>query len=213
MTRQARAEQTRLLLLDAAAVLLHRDGYAATSMVDIAREAGVTKGGLYFHFSSKDEICDEVQEAAVAVLRAHVARAAARGPAPHLRRLAELSRALMGWLHSDAKVGAGFRLAREMGSKDPRFAAFTRAWLQQVRGHVAAAHAAGELGARVRPETAALLVVVTCLGLETAAAGGTIPPETDLVRALAELWRVIEPAETAQAQSRTGARAHGSAGR
>ncbi|GAA3548033.1 ScbR family autoregulator-binding transcription factor [Amycolatopsis ultiminotia] len=197
VTKQARAEQTRLLLLDAAAVLLHRDGYAATSMVDIAREAGITKGGLYFHFSSKDEVCDEVQDAAIAVLRGHVDRAAVRGPAANLRRLADLSRALMGWLSSDAKVGASFRLAREMGAKDPRFVAFTRAWLAQVRAHISAAHETGELARRVHPELAALLVVVTCVGLETAAASGTIPQDTDLVRALGGLWRMIEAAEAA----------------
>ena len=190
VTKQARAELTRHLLLDAAAALLHRDGYAATSMVDIAREAGVTKGGLYFHFSSKDEICDEVQSAAVAVLHRHVARA--RGRRPHLRRLADLSRALMGWLAEDTKVGASFRLAREMGSNDPRFVAFVRAWLGQVRAHIAAAHGAGELSPHVRPDMAALLVVVTCVGLESAAASGTIPAGTDLVSTLSELWRVIE---------------------
>ncbi len=199
VTKQARAELTRLLLLDAAATLFYRDGYAATSMVDIAREAGVTKGGLYFHFSSKDEVCDEVQSAAVAVLHGHVARA--RGSRPHLRRLAGLSRALMGWLAEDAKVGASFRLAREMGSNDPRFVAFVRAWMGQVRAHIAAAHGAGELSPRVRPDLAALLVVVTCVGLETASASGTIPAGTDLANTLSELWRVIEVAQPADSSA------------
>jgi AcrR family transcriptional regulator len=192
VTKQARAEQTRLLLLDAAAVLLHRDGYAATSMVDIAREAGITKGGLYFHFSSKDEICDEVQQAAVAVLQEHVERPA---PAslPVLRRLAALAHALMDWLETEPKVGASFRLTREMGAKDERYVVFSRAWFAQVRQYVADAHTAGELGTDVPPDTVALLLVVTCVGLESVVAGGTIGQDVDLARTLTELWRLIDP--------------------
>lgn len=202
VTKQARAEQTRLLLLDAAAELLHRDGYAATSMVDIARQAGVTKGGLYFHFSSKDEVCDEVQGAAVAVLQEHVDRVDRRSGAPALRRLAELSRALMHWLGADPKVGASFRLTREMGSKHARYVAFTRAWLAQVRRYIAEAHDAGELSAEVLPDMATLLVVVTCVGLESVVASGTIPADTDLTRTLSELWRVIELAEPVPSTAR-----------
>lgn len=205
MAKQARAEQTRLLLLDAAAVLLHRDGYAATSMVDISREAGVTKGGLYFHFSSKDEVCDEVQEAAVAVLRDYVDQRSASMPALH--RLAGLGRELMGWLEHDPTVGASFRLAREMGSKDERFAAFSRAWFAQVRRYLADARAAGELTADVPLDTTALLVLVTCVGLESVVAGGTIGAEVDLGRTLGELWRLIDPGRLAPAspvRGRTG---------
>ncbi|HEY2059898.1 ScbR family autoregulator-binding transcription factor [Amycolatopsis sp. NBC_01480] len=193
VTKQARAEQTRLLLLDAAAVLLHRDGYAATSMVDIAREAGITKGGLYFHFSSKDEICDEVQQAAVTVLNEHVEHRE-QASLPALRRLAVLGHALMGWLETEPKVGASFRLTREMGSKDERYVAFSRAWFARVRQYVADAHEAGELAGEAPSDTVALLLVVTCVGLEAVVASGTIDPDVDLARTLIELWRLIDPA-------------------
>ncbi|WP_406637038.1 hypothetical protein [Amycolatopsis sp. WGS_07] len=53
---------------------------------------------------------------------------------------------------------------------------------------------------------AALLVVVTCVGLESAAASGTIPPGTDLVSTLSELWRVIEVSQPSDsAAEATGA--------
>ncbi|MFI5614927.1 ScbR family autoregulator-binding transcription factor [Amycolatopsis sp. NPDC051903] len=202
MTKQARAEQTRLQLLEAAAELLHRDGYAATSMVDIARQAGVTKGGLYFHFTSKDDVCDEVQAAAVAVLADHVRWIDRRitAPPPSLRRLAELSRALMHWLGADPKVGASFRLAREMGAKDVRFVVFVRAWLAEVRRYVAEADEAGELSAGVLPDMASLLVVVLCVGLESVVGSGAVPADIDLERTLTELWRVIELAEPVAAR-------------
>ncbi|WP_169514501.1 ScbR family autoregulator-binding transcription factor [Actinokineospora enzanensis] len=191
MTKQARAEQTRSLLLDAAADLLHRDGYANTSMVDISRAAGVTKGGLYFHFSSKDEICDEVQDAAVAVLHAFVARQLTT-PSPALRRLADLGYALMSWIDTDARVGASFRLAREMGAQDVRFVAFTRAWLAQVHRYVTEARASGELAATAPLDIVTLLLVVTCVGLESVVASHTVTLESDLVDTLAALWRLVD---------------------
>ncbi|MFJ9784807.1 ScbR family autoregulator-binding transcription factor [Amycolatopsis sp. NPDC101161] len=191
MTKQARSEHTRRLLLEAAAELLHRDGYAATSMVGIAQAAGVTKGGLYFHFSSKDEICDEVQEAATAVLREHVSRQLAVSR-PALPRLADLSRALMHWLDADPKVGASFRMAREMGSVDERFVVFSRAWLAQVHEYVTEALAGGELGADVPVETAELLVVVTCVGLESVVSSRIVVPDSDLASTLGKLWRLLE---------------------
>ncbi|MGW5723134.1 ScbR family autoregulator-binding transcription factor [Amycolatopsis sp. NPDC003865] len=191
MTKQARSEQTRRLLLEAAAELLHRDGYAATSMVGIAQAAGVTKGGLYFHFSSKDEICDEVQDAATAVLREHVNRQSAV-PRPALPRLADLSRALMRWLDTDPKVGASFRMAREMGAADERFVGFSRAWLAQVHEYVAEALAGGELGTDVPIETAELLVVVTCVGLESVVSSRIVVPDSDLAVMLGKLWRLLE---------------------
>ncbi|HET6709318.1 ScbR family autoregulator-binding transcription factor [Amycolatopsis sp.] len=194
MTKQARSEHTRRLLLEAAAELLHQDGYAATSMVGISQAAGVTKGGLYFHFSSKDEICAEVQGAAVRVLHEHVRRQLGV-PGPALRRLAELSRALMRWLDTDPKVGASFRMAREMGSVDERFVVFSRAWLAQVRQYVADAQAGGELGADVSPEAAELLVVVTCAGLEAVVSSRIVVPDTGLAATLAKLWQLIELAD------------------
>ena len=47
------AEQTRQALLDAALVVFSRDGFAASRLVDIAAEAGVTRGAIYHHFDNK----------------------------------------------------------------------------------------------------------------------------------------------------------------
>lgn len=56
MARQGRAEQTRSAIVAAAAELFDRRGYEATSLADITTHAGVTKGSLYFHFSSKEDL-------------------------------------------------------------------------------------------------------------------------------------------------------------
>lgn len=47
---------TRERILDAAEALIQVRGFGATSTGDILKTAGVTKGTLYHHFASKDEL-------------------------------------------------------------------------------------------------------------------------------------------------------------
>ena len=56
-------EVRRQQILDAALRAFSRDGYDKTSMARIARDAGLTKGGVYFHFSSKEELFTATVEA------------------------------------------------------------------------------------------------------------------------------------------------------
>lgn len=55
-TQQERRESTRSALLDATVRCLGRDGYAATSISSIIKEAGVSRGALLHHFPSKNEL-------------------------------------------------------------------------------------------------------------------------------------------------------------
>lgn len=52
------AQETRTRLLDAAEQVFHRQGVARTSLADIAQEAGVTRGAVYWHFANKADIYD-----------------------------------------------------------------------------------------------------------------------------------------------------------
>jgi AcrR family transcriptional regulator len=52
----AKASSTRMAILVAAADAFERNGYQGASLAEILDRAGVTKGALYFHFSSKEEI-------------------------------------------------------------------------------------------------------------------------------------------------------------
>ncbi len=55
-------EATRQALLDAARTLFGEQGYADTSIDDIARAAKVTKGALYHHYDGKQELFGAVYE-------------------------------------------------------------------------------------------------------------------------------------------------------
>ncbi len=47
---------TRDKLLDVALSVFSKNGYSATTLGDIAKEAGVTRGAIYWHFGSKSEL-------------------------------------------------------------------------------------------------------------------------------------------------------------
>ncbi len=50
-------------ITEAAARLFVRNGYYQTSMDDVAREAGIAKGSLYYHFKNKSQLfCETVTE-------------------------------------------------------------------------------------------------------------------------------------------------------
>lgn len=56
----SKGERTRQAVLDASYTLFLNQGYSATSMRQIAEQAGIALGGIYNHFASKDEIFQEL---------------------------------------------------------------------------------------------------------------------------------------------------------
>lgn len=51
-----KGEQTREMIIERAAQVFSRQGYAGTSLADLMRATGLEKGGIYNHFASKDEL-------------------------------------------------------------------------------------------------------------------------------------------------------------
>lgn len=58
--QQARSRETKHALVQAAVALWRAHGYAGTTVADICRAAGVSKGLFYFHFPRKEDVLLEV---------------------------------------------------------------------------------------------------------------------------------------------------------
>lgn len=58
--RSNKSERTRGEILSAAARLFRHDGFYATTMRDIAQATEIEAGSIYYHFTSKDQILNEV---------------------------------------------------------------------------------------------------------------------------------------------------------
>ncbi len=55
-TTESARGKAKQRLLDAALGLIRQQGYGATTVDDLCREAGVTKGAFFHHFASKEEL-------------------------------------------------------------------------------------------------------------------------------------------------------------
>src|ERR1700709_1251422 len=55
-TRERRPEHTRSLLLDAAEEVFAEKGFTTATLDDIAHAAGYTKGAIYKHFVTKEDL-------------------------------------------------------------------------------------------------------------------------------------------------------------
>jgi len=73
-----RKEDTHEHILNVAARALRRDGYAGVRVADVMKEAGLTHGGFYAHFPSRDALLVEALDRAGRDSAAAVARAAAK---------------------------------------------------------------------------------------------------------------------------------------
>lgn len=54
--RRYEGEQTKKHIVDKALILFSQKGYAATSIEDIVAATGFSKGNLYYHFKSKEDL-------------------------------------------------------------------------------------------------------------------------------------------------------------
>lgn len=89
MAEQARSKRNRNRLVNAAAELFWRCGYDGTSLADIAAEAGVPIGNVYYYFRSKAALADAVAGLMDSETRAALSGINAAHPEP-AQRLAAL---------------------------------------------------------------------------------------------------------------------------
>lgn len=64
MVRRTKEEamETRFSILDAAEQCFHEKGISSTTLSDVAKAAGVTRGAIYWHFQDKSDLLDALLE-------------------------------------------------------------------------------------------------------------------------------------------------------
>jgi TetR/AcrR family transcriptional repressor of nem operon len=77
---EAHKEETRERIVAAAAASLRASGVDGIGVADLMRAAGLTHGGFYAHFSSKEELVGEAASTALGQTIAHLRDAAEKAP-------------------------------------------------------------------------------------------------------------------------------------
>src|SRR3569623_238420 len=108
------AQETRAHLLDAAERRFSEQGVTSTSLNDIARAAGVTRGALYHHFKNKTDLIEALLDRVMMPLtemRSCAASAAPGDPLSQLRLRA---------VHVQTAVAAAIAVGQLPADLDPR---------------------------------------------------------------------------------------------
>jgi len=114
----SKKEQTRERILRAAARAIRKHGYEGLAIADVMKEAGLTHGGFYAHFASRDALLAQAAEQAGVESMENLSLALARAkPGEELMALVD---SYLSDLHVEAaEQGLGCALAAG-GSEVPR---------------------------------------------------------------------------------------------
>ena len=171
-TTTDRGGETRRRILEVAAEAFADRGYAGTSLSDVLKASGVTKGGFYFHFPSKEAL-------ALAALRhkqeqwAGLVMAAVLRHSRAVDQLEAMVEALCDLHEQDRSCRAISRLCTELGDEHPelrpQLGTQLTTWMDMVAGIIRKGQDEGDLRPEVEPATAAEIAVESFIGLETVA--------------------------------------------
>lgn len=78
---QEEAAETRAHILEEAAVLFEKNGYNATTLDDIAKAVGATKGAIFHHFKSKKDLFTTIWVDLQKIMDTDIRRTAAKAAA------------------------------------------------------------------------------------------------------------------------------------
>lgn len=187
---QERASRTRVQILRAAAELFEAKGYAGARLDEIVARPKMSKGALYFHFSSKEAlataILDEYRElwpSLINGLRPEFPRA--------MPLLFALSGELAGRFRADAIVRAGIRLTIERSLISPSVRSLFQHWADEIGELLREARAQGDLAPDVDIEPVAGFLAAAFTGCQQvfAAMGDREEPR----RCVRTMWASLLP--------------------
>jgi AcrR family transcriptional regulator len=178
-TDPSRKEATHERIVEAAARAIRRSGYGGTGVADIMKDAGLTHGGFYAHFESREAMLAEAADRAGADTVATMTRVA--HAAPPDEALQAIIRAYLSKAHVEA-VETGCAVAA-LGSEMPRQApqvrrAATRRIKEMIDLVARQSPDWGQPGAHER----ALVTVATAVGALVLARAVDDPKLSDALR-------------------------------
>jgi len=186
--QQERSLARRAVILDAAASAFDRVGYGTASLSEIAREAEVGQGLIYFYFRTKEALALAVIEEQNRRTFSVMADVAAATSSP-IATLVRASRGIGELLLTDAVVRAGIRLSLEQGIFAEPTSDFYDQWIDGVIDGFEAARAAGEITELVGVRELGLSVVSYFTGVQLVSNVRT--GRSDLIVTLRTMWTLL----------------------
>jgi TetR/AcrR family transcriptional repressor of nem operon len=166
-TDMTKGEQTRRKIVEAAAPIFNQRGYEGSSLNDLMTATGLKKGGIYRHFSSKEELAAEAfdftWEAAQKARLLHVDEKASG--------IEKLKQMIANFIDYKSPVAGGcpiLNTAIDADDGNPvlrtRVAKAIRAWLSRLQAIVEQGQERGEISRALDPKAVATLIVASLEG-------------------------------------------------
>jgi AcrR family transcriptional regulator len=195
LVRQQRAVTTHEAIVRGAADVFEKYGYGEASVSEITESAGVTKGGLYFHYKSKEAL-------ALAVINEQHRIATEAGEVTHSMDCSALEmilwtlRSFSDLLHSDVVVRAGIRLTFEASAFSVAVTHPYEDWIASFEALLHRAIGEGDISKDVDAAEFARLIVGAYTGVQMVS--NVLTLREDLLVVAAGLWKYLLPSILAE---------------
>lgn len=197
------------LIFDAAERLIIRFGYDKMTVADVAKEAGISKGAIYLHFKSKDELIEKLLIRAMLIFSANWFQEIENDPEGglianmyiNMLKVIDRTPLMAVIMRQDGRI-----LGNYLRKKDNFFVKNQRQGMRHE--FVAKMQAAGAIRQELDPRVVAHIMDMISFGMVTITefvASEHLPPTDDVVRGIADfMHRALTP--EGGADSETGKR-------
>ncbi|MET3919133.1 ScbR family autoregulator-binding transcription factor [Arthrobacter sp. UYEF20] len=190
MVLQDRAKATREAIIAGAAAVFEEHGYGSASLTQVSDAAKVTKGALYFHFQSKEDLARAVIEEQHRIVVAESETLLAEdGPA--LPAMILLCRAFGLKLVHEPAVRAGIRLTLEATAFGPPVQGPYEDWIAVMEQLTDRAKREKQVRSSVDSEALARYLVASFTGVQMVS--GVLTGRADVMQRIDEMWSILLP--------------------
>jgi len=163
-----KGERTKKRIIEQSALLFNQRGYRSTSMVDVMNETGLERGGLYNHFTSREELLVSAFQHAIGIMKERYKEALGQGNTK--MRLTRFLQAFRDLYHNSPIPGGCpiMNLAIETDEVDPflkeKASQAMQALDQAIQSAIQQGMQAGEVSMSINPEQASTIILSSLEG-------------------------------------------------
>jgi TetR/AcrR family acrAB operon transcriptional repressor len=169
-------KKTRKEILSAALRVFGKQGYSATRLEDVAKEAGISRGPIYWHFQSKENLHTEILQASLKKYKNRVDRALQSMDGSPLTKIRNLLEKLFAMLEEDKEYSDAYRtfifrgeLTGEAGRiYNEMMGSYYRETAQTIADLIREGISVGEIRSDIKPQSAASAILYYISGVEFA---------------------------------------------
>jgi AcrR family transcriptional regulator len=197
MSVQERARVTKGSIVAGAAAVFEEVGYGSASLSTVAERAGVTKGALYFHFNSKEDLALAVIKAQHALVTEDARRAAKLGCGA-LSTMVMMCGSFGRQLVREPVVRAGVRLTLEASAFGQQVTDPYHDWIRTMETLTRQGQVEGEINDAVDAAAFARYLVASFTGIQMIS--GILTERGDVLERIEDMWSILLPALVPEAK-------------